>query len=383
MISMTDTILQQVTKQVKKTMEAINFARPLPTFDYVPTVGCEPSYMHAPVGYYAEVMQQVVRPERNVRSRERNHNCSMWDRCPRGSIGDPGRCANPAMAFTPYTTQSRRMTWPRPGIWDSHFTTNPRSILIEVKGHLMLRKPQPMTTALKPHSARKYYEFHEQNDHTTVECSELEKALHELTDKGQIYHFLKKGPRFLHKERDLERVEPREEECSTEIVATITDGHAKGIIRMEGKVRGAQEVLTSEQGGHVTVPIMVFNGREGPHCTSSHTNPLMVELKVASALVHRILIGTGSFVDIITCDCVKRNRSPRRPQSKLLLRFGDKCKARNLEVDFLVIVIPTAYNVILGRPTLHKVKAVSASYLLQLQYEADDGSVGKLQGDNA
>ena len=44
----------------------------------------------------------------------------------------------------------------------------------------------------------------------------------------------------------------------------------------------------------------------------------------------------------------------------LSLRFGDKLKARNLEVDFLVVDVPTAYNVILGRPKLHKVKAIIA-----------------------
>ena len=46
--------------------------------------------------------------------------------------------------------------------------------------------------------------------------------------------------------------------------------------------------------------------------------------------------------------------------------------------DFLVVDVPTAYGVILGWLTLHKVKAVIASYLLQLQFEADDGSVGQL-----
>jgi len=40
--------------------------------------------------------------------------------------------------------------------------------------------------------------------------------------------------------------------------------------------------------------------------------------------------------------------------------------------------VAMAYNTILGRPTLHRVKAIVASHLLQLQYEADDASVGKL-----
>ncbi|KAJ8429236.1 hypothetical protein Cgig2_026272 [Carnegiea gigantea] len=45
---MTDTILQQVTKHVKKTMEAANSMRSLPTFNYVHTAVCKPSRRHAP-----------------------------------------------------------------------------------------------------------------------------------------------------------------------------------------------------------------------------------------------------------------------------------------------------------------------------------------------
>ncbi|KAJ8425073.1 LOW QUALITY PROTEIN: hypothetical protein Cgig2_027951 [Carnegiea gigantea] len=40
---------------------------------------------------------------------------------------------------------------------------------------------------------------------------------------------------------------------------------------------------------------------------------------------------------------------------RLPVRFGNKLRSKNLEVDFLVIDVPTAYNVILGCPTVHKV----------------------------
>jgi len=39
----------------------------------------------------------------------------------------------------------------------SRFIADSRSILMEVKGHSMLRKPQTMTTTPKPHNTRKYY----------------------------------------------------------------------------------------------------------------------------------------------------------------------------------------------------------------------------------
>ena len=64
----------------------------------------------------------------------------------------------------------------------------------------------------------------------------------------------------------------------------------------------------------------------------------------------------------------------------LPLHFGDNVKARTLEVEFLVVDVPITYNVILGWPTLHEVKAAIAPYLLQLQFQADDGGVSKIKG---
>lgn len=46
MSTMSNTIMQQVSEQVKKVVEAASSARPLPRFDCVPTTGCEPSNRH-------------------------------------------------------------------------------------------------------------------------------------------------------------------------------------------------------------------------------------------------------------------------------------------------------------------------------------------------
>ena len=44
---------------------------------------------------------------------------------------------------------------------------------------------------------------------------------------------------------------------------------------------------------------------------------------------------------------------------RLPLHFSDRLKSRNLEADFLAVDVPAAYNIILGRPTLYKVKRLS------------------------
>ncbi|KAJ8433504.1 hypothetical protein Cgig2_018038 [Carnegiea gigantea] len=113
--------------------------------------------------------------------------------------------------------------------WSPLRERNGQLILMEVRGHLLLKRPPPMSSAPKPHNARKYCEFHEQNRHTTAECRKLRKPLHELANKGQIDQFLKRGPRFLRKERQPARPEARDEECSTNIVATIAGGYAESI----------------------------------------------------------------------------------------------------------------------------------------------------------
>jgi len=292
---------------------------------------------------------------------------------------------------------------PQPEAPDSRFTTDARSILMEIREHPMLRRPPPMTAPPRPQNARKYCEFHEQSGHTTIECRELKKALHELADKGQINQFLKRGPRFLRREQGRAPPPPQDKECSTEIVATIAGGYVEDMTRAAWKaqLRTARQVLTVEQGSCITAPTMVFGGKDAPRFASPHNDPLVVEMKVASAIVRRILVDTGSSVDIITWDCLKKLAHPGRNvipmvnpilgfggqevhplgTIRLPVRFGCKTKFKSLEIDFLVVDVPMAYNVILGRPTLHRVRAVVAPYLLQLQFETDDGGVGELRGD--
>jgi len=185
-------------------------------------------------------------------------------------------------------------------------------------------------------------------------------------------------------------------------LATIGGGYAKGITRSAWKaqLRSAQQVLTVKQGPCVTAPTMVFGRREAPQCASPHNDPLVVEVNVVSAIVQRILIDTESSIDIITWDYLKKLAYLGRDIIPLVhpilgfggqevnhigiiplpVRFGSKLRSKSLEVDFLVVDMPTAYNVIPERPTLHRVKAVIAPCLLQLQFEANDSSIGEIHG---
>ena len=49
-------------------------------------------------------------------------------------------------------------------------------------------------------------------------------------------------------------------------------------------------------------------------------------------------------------------------------------------VDFLVVDCPSSYNVILGRPTLNRFKAVTSTFYLRVKFSAPHG-IGEICGD--
>ena len=50
------------------------------------------------------------------------------------------------------------------------------------------------------------------------------------------------------------------------------------------------------------------------------------------------------------------------------------------QVDFLVVDCPLCYNIILGRPTLNRLKAITSTYCLKVKFLTPNG-VGQICGD--
>ena len=57
----------------------------------------------------------------------------------------------------------------------------------------MLTRPKPIETPTKFRNKNTYCEYHEHYEHTTSECIELMKALHQLANQGQLNNFLRRG----------------------------------------------------------------------------------------------------------------------------------------------------------------------------------------------
>ena len=66
----------------------------------------------------------------------------------------------------------------------------------------------------------------------------------------------------------------------------------------------------------------------------------------------------------------------------LVIEAGTYPKQVRTLVEFLVVDCPTAYNVIIGRPTLNKLRAVTSTYHLLVRFPKEHG-IGELKGDQA
>ncbi|KAL0413334.1 UNVERIFIED_CONTAM: hypothetical protein Sradi_1535100 [Sesamum radiatum] len=64
----------------------------------------------------------------------------------------------------------------------------------------------------------------------------------------------------------------------------------------------------------------------------------------------------------------------------LPLSLGSEPTRRTRMIRFLVVDMPSAYNLILGRPALNTFQAVISTYHMKLQFPVGD-SVGEVGGD--
>nr|XP_023887813.1 uncharacterized protein LOC111999933 [Quercus suber] len=140
-------------------------------------------------------------------------------------------------------------------------------------------------------------------------------------------------------------------------------------------------------------PNIVFFEKDDRGIRQPHDNPLVIMLRMEEFNMHWVLVDNGSSIDIIYLSSfqqIKLNEERLRPFSSLLVCFtedrvipkgfvkitiiaGTYPAEVSKEIDFLVVDCPSTYNVILGRPTLNMLKAMTLTYYLKVKFPTTHG----------
>ena len=146
--------------------------------------------------------------------------------------------------------------------------------------------------------------------------------------------------------------------------------------------------------------IITFSDSDLKGCQHPHDDPLVIRAVVANKTVHLVLVDNGSSADIIFASAFDKmgiGREKLEPVSthlrgfsrekvlplgsiQLVLTLGDPPCQATTTARFLVVDAPSAYNMLLGRPSLNAIKAIPSSYHMMIKFPTASG-VGMVQGD--
>ena len=135
-------------------------------------------------------------------------------------------------------------------------------------------------------------------------------------------------------------------------------------------------------------------------CQHPHDDPLVIRAVVTNKTVHRVLVDNGSSTDIIFASAFDKMgiRRERMEPVNTHLRgfFGEKvlplgsiqlvltlgnppCQAMTT-TRFLVVDAPSAYNMLLGKPSLNAIKSIPSAYHMMIKFPTVSG-IGMVRGD--
>ncbi|XP_021743246.1 uncharacterized protein LOC110709340 [Chenopodium quinoa] len=265
-----------------------------------------------------------------------------------------------------------------------------------------------MTGSAEKRNKNKHCHYHEDVGHDTNDCFSLKQMLNRLADKGALKSYVKSKVDFksnLGKSTKKTSQPAISSKTDYKPVYTKAGRFAGGGPTIRGKKDRLRKMVHYVDGGQAArksaSPEVIITEKERGEFRRPHDDLVVIECKVANQFVGRILINTGSSIDIISRKCLSNLKY--RPGSMmdvshllvgfgggvvhpvgridLPIRMGEKGSGRHMTIRFLVVEELNDYNLILGQTTLNKCKAVMIPALMLVKYEKDDGIVGSLNGD--
>ncbi|XP_077232447.1 uncharacterized protein LOC143869775 [Tasmannia lanceolata] len=285
-------------------------------------------------------------------------------------------------------------------------------------------------------NASKYCRHHGDHGHTTDECYNLKNEIERLVELGHVDKYLL-NPRNIRsfQKSEVQKIASPSNPIPLTIGAVQTrqvsevrhspDARIDIPLRIAGSIDEIAGGLASEgqtisgQKAYAaqihTVEAstkklqsestdneeqIVFSKKDYDKVHLPHDDAIVVRLIIANFNVSKVLIDTGSSVNILHYNAFKEmhlgmdrlvllewsiygfsGESIRiEGRIDLPMTFGTKPSLKSIMQTFLIVKVPSTYNAIIGRSALNKLEAVVSTPHLKIKFPTEVG-VGEVKGD--
>ncbi|KAK2999039.1 hypothetical protein RJ639_023403 [Escallonia herrerae] len=279
----------------------------------------------------------------------------------------------------------------------------PSQILHEIKDNKAFQWPDKMRSRPNKRNKDLWCHYHNDHGHTTDNCGSLKRAIEALINRGQLRKFVAHKVGVQQTPLAVEEREDREENTGT--INAISGGLAAGGSSGQSRKAYAREVCIMSQNPSkkqktVPIPTISFFDKDLKDVKTPHDDQLVITIKAGNFDVKRVLVDNGSSAEFLFYDAFKKMKILTDRLQKmdtplygfsnhpvaikgiiaLLVTIGTPPTQANLMLDFVVVKVPSAYNAILGRPTLNQLQAVVLTYHLKMKFPMEHG-IGEVKGD--
>ena len=133
---------------------------------------------------------------------------------------------------------------------------------------------------------------------------------------------------------------------------------------------------------------IVFGEVDAKWVHHPYTDALVITVKMANSLVHRMLVDNDSATDMLYWDAYRKTRLTKNDLSpttfllygftrdhmiprgsfKVAVTVGDYPRSSMIVTEFLAVDCPSAFNGVIGRPLLKALRVVTLIYYLTMKF---------------
>ncbi|XP_052299551.1 uncharacterized protein LOC127903038 [Citrus sinensis] len=278
-----------------------------------------------------------------------------------------------------------------------------------IEGRGLLYPPAPITKPTHQRDKSRFCKFHDTHGHTISQCRDLKIQVEDLVRNRYLDEYVDGTSPVMESqytrdegvERDLEREQP-----TIRVIAggpTLAGDSNRARKNYGRYALTSKEVLfnlpATKKAKVRQVPIM-WTDEDEEGILYPHEDALVIKASVASTELRRILVDTGSSVDILFKSALddmgisdlKLERTNTSLKGfgggrltplgiiELPITVGTKPFERTMMLDFVMVEERSPYQMILGRPFMRISQCVVSMHYLALKYRIN-GVVGVVKGD--